>query len=218
LGWASALSSPATRACAGHRISHRSSPCRSSELASAAETSKPWSRRRLGWPPALRSPATIARAGHRIPCQSSPCKSAELSSAARTSKPWSRRRLGWPPALPSSATRARVGHRISRRSSLRRSAWCAAYKVDPWLDATPFLRMNRWGRTDRQRRLQSDLIALILDALEFPDMLASTTACRTWRAAYKADPPLDAAPFLRMNRWGRTDRRRRMERPWHMDR
>jgi hypothetical protein len=71
---------------------------------------------------------------------------------------------------------------------------------------------------DRRRHLQLDLIVLILSALEHPDMLASVAACRTWRAAYKADPPLDAAPFLRMNRWGRTDQRRRMERSWHMDR
>jgi hypothetical protein len=33
-------------------------------------------------------------------------------------------------------------------------------------------------------------------------MLASAAAGRTCHAAYKADPPLDAAPFLHMNRWG----------------
>jgi hypothetical protein len=65
--------------------------------------------------------------------------------------------------------------------------------------------MDRWGRTDRRRRLQPDLIVLILGALELPDMLASATACCTWRGAYKDNPPLDAAPFLCMNRWGRTD-------------
>jgi hypothetical protein len=43
---------------------------------------------------------------------------------------------------------------------------------------------------------------LILSALELPDMLASAAACRTYHAAYKADPPLDGAPFLHMNRWG----------------
>jgi hypothetical protein len=78
--------------------------------------------------------------------------------------------------------------------------------------------MDRWGRTDRRRCLQLDLIALVLGALELPDMLASTAACRTWHAAYKADPPLDATPFLHMNRWGCTDRRWRMERSWRMDR
>jgi hypothetical protein len=55
---------------------------------------------------------------------------------------------------------------------------------------------------DRRRCLQPDLIALVLGALELPDMLASTATCRTWRAAYKANPPLDATPFLNMNRWG----------------
>jgi hypothetical protein len=65
--------------------------------------------------------------------------------------------------------------------------------------------MDRWENTDRRWRLQLDLIALILDALELPNMLASITVCHTWRAAYKANPPLDDAPFLRMNRWGRTD-------------
>jgi hypothetical protein len=161
----------------------------------------------LGWPPALLSPATTACAGHRILCRSSPCRSVELTSTAGTSKPRCHRHLGWPPTLPSPATIARVGRRISRRSSLHRSAWHAAYKADPGLDATPFLRMDRWGHTDRRRRLQPDLIALILGALELPDMLASGGACRTWHATYKADPPLDAAPFLRMNQWGCTDQR-----------
>jgi hypothetical protein len=48
--------------------------------------------------------------------------------------------------------------------------------------------MDQWGRTDRRRHLQPDLIALILSALEHPDMLASAAACRTWHAAYKVDP------------------------------
>jgi hypothetical protein len=67
--------------------------------------------------------------------------------------------------------------------------------------------MDQWGHTDRRRHLQPDLITLILSALEHPDMLASVAACRTWHAAYKADPLQDTAPFLRMNRWGRTDQR-----------
>jgi hypothetical protein len=89
----------------------------------------------------------------------------------------------------------------------------AAYEADPRLDAAPFLRMDQWGHTNQRWHLQLDLIAL-----EHPDMLASATACRTWCTAYKANPPLDAAPFLRMNRWGRMDQWRRMEQPWHMDR
>jgi hypothetical protein len=77
--------------------------------------------------------------------------------------------------------------------------------------------MDRWGNTDRRWRLQLDLIVLILDALELPNMLASVTVCHTWRAAYKPNPPLDDAPFLRMNRWGRMDQRRCMQRSWNMD-
>ncbi|TVU24225.1 hypothetical protein EJB05_26646, partial [Eragrostis curvula] len=45
--------------------------------------------------------------------------------------------------------------------------------------------------------LTPDLVALILTMLEVPDLLAVATVCRAWRAAYKADPRLDAAPFFR---------------------
>jgi hypothetical protein len=42
-----------------------------------------------------------------------------------------------------------------------------------------------------------DPTALILGKLELPDLLASAAACRSWRAAYKADPRIDAGPFFR---------------------
>ncbi|TVU24222.1 hypothetical protein EJB05_26643, partial [Eragrostis curvula] len=57
------------------------------------------------------------------------------------------------------------------------------------------------GNQDRRHRdwslLPPDLTALILTTLEVPDLLAAAAACRPWRAAYKADPRLDAAPLFR---------------------
>jgi hypothetical protein len=57
--------------------------------------------------------------------------------------------------------------------------------------------MGQEGSPHRHRDwslLQPDLIALILGALELPDLLASAAACRSWRAA---DPRIDAASFFR---------------------
>ncbi|TVT98505.1 hypothetical protein EJB05_56188, partial [Eragrostis curvula] len=57
------------------------------------------------------------------------------------------------------------------------------------------------GDQHRRRRdwslLPPDLTALILTTLELPELLNAAAVCRAWRAAYKADPRLDAAPLFR---------------------
>ncbi|XP_022682343.1 F-box protein SKIP23-like [Setaria italica] len=46
-------------------------------------------------------------------------------------------------------------------------------------------------------QLPADLVVLVLGALEVPELLRSAAVCRSWRAAYKLDPRLDATPLFR---------------------